>query len=92
MIKGELVEIVHKGKEENTNWWEYGIVINSFDNNVQITTESKKNIMWYYKEKTTDENKLDDSWFNGDFQVLKLFKNNEVVMAKKTIFGNYKFN
>jgi hypothetical protein len=84
MLKGQLVQISYKGEnEELATWWEYGVVKEDYDEVLYIKTKTR-NIMY-----TIDPEK------RGKFKsiivdVIFLTKDDEPVMAKKSLFGRYK--
>lgn len=89
MVKGQLMEVVHK-KEEGGNWWEYGVVLRVFDKKVQIKTETNKNIMHSF-DIEDEEGYLGEEWYANNIKIVELYKDGQIVMAKRGMLGGYKF-
>jgi hypothetical protein len=88
VIVGQLVELLYKAESKNA-WWEYGVVEYIYDDRVQIARKGIKPYM-HILVSTDNENKMvSNQPVNSN--VTFLFKNGKPVMAKKKLFGGYKF-
>jgi len=83
LVEGQLVEVtIDKA-------WYFGVVTEIFDDMYYIITENNHRVMKHNKEKM-DQKEIEDTLIENSY-VRPLLKDGKPVMAKKKLFGGYKF-
>jgi hypothetical protein len=85
-VVGQIAELSFRNEGQNANW-EYVVVEHIFDDRIQFVKESGGRYMHILND---DENDIvDNQPTKSDLNFL--YKNGEPVIAKKKLFGGYKF-
>lgn len=85
-VLGQLVVLTTRNVGQNAEW-EYGVVVNTFDNCIEIKKQYGSSLMYRL------DNNADKTIDNQPtlMNVTPLTKDEKPVMSKKNLFGKYTF-